>query len=284
MQSQNQTPFPSEALAEERKADIAQQQEFHDLLREQMQVASGRRANATAFAHIGLSFVTAPLITMGTSLQCSLPQNRVTMEHLAPQQAQDNAGSRKAQVLKGEALGQSQKPSRIQQLIGDKQTTVRQNRSMGMWQPFRPASYTSYGEAMKGLYRQGTPLAYYKGNGVRSLHIILFHKLNHQMSFQMEDMFGQQWVQLKKVPIVQELVLSCTVDMLLQPLHVAEARFIMQNRRNNFRTYKSMLDYLRNTPVRDMLRGNLLHFPRNFLVALSGMKITDQVTIASYYG
>ena len=68
MQSQNQTPFPSEALAEERKADIAQQQEFHDLLREQMQVASGRRANATAFAHIGLSFVTAPLITMGTSL------------------------------------------------------------------------------------------------------------------------------------------------------------------------------------------------------------------------
>ena len=45
-----------------------------------------------------------------------------------------------------------------------------------------------------------------------------------------------------------------------------------------------MMDYLRNTPVRDMLRGNLLHFPRNFLVALSGMKITDQVTLASYYG
>ena len=36
--------------------------------------------------------------------------------------------------------------------------------------------------------------------------------------------------------------------------------------------------------MRDMLRGNLIHFPRNFLVALSGMKITDQVTIASYYG
>ena len=34
MQSQNQTPFPSEALAEERKADIAQQEEFHNLLRE----------------------------------------------------------------------------------------------------------------------------------------------------------------------------------------------------------------------------------------------------------
>ena len=83
---------------------------------------------------------------------------------------------------------------------------------------------------------------------------------------------------------MQELVLSCTVDMFLQPLHVAEARFIMQNRRNNFRVYQSMMDYLRSTPVRDMLRGNLLHFPRNFLVALSGMKITDQVTLASYYG
>ena len=34
MHSENQTPFPSEALAEERKADIAQQEEFHNLLRE----------------------------------------------------------------------------------------------------------------------------------------------------------------------------------------------------------------------------------------------------------
>ena len=79
---------------------------------------------------------------------------------------------------------------------------------------------------MKGLYRQGTPAAFYKGNGVRSVHILLFHKLNHDLTFRLEGMFGKQWKDLKKVPIVTELILSCTVDMFLQPLHVAETRFI----------------------------------------------------------
>ena len=59
-----------------------------------------------------------------------------------------------------------------------------------MWQPFRQASYLNYGEVMKGLYRQGTPIAFYKGNGVRSLHILLFHKLNHDFTFRMEETFG----------------------------------------------------------------------------------------------
>ena len=33
-----------------------------------------------------------------------------------------------------------------------------------------------------------------------------------------------------------------------------------------------------------MVRGNLLHLPRNFLVALSGMKMMDEITLLSYYG
>jgi hypothetical protein len=44
-----------------------------------------------------------------------------------------------------------------------------------------------------------------------------------------------------------------------------------------------MTDYLRKTPVKDMFRGNLMHLPRNFLVALQGMKLTDQISVYSYY-
>ena len=40
---------------------------------------------------------------------------------------------------------------------------------------------------------------------------------------------------------------------------------------------------MRSTPITDMFRGNLLHFPRNFLVALQGLKLTDQITLTSFY-
>ena len=68
---------------------------------------------------------------------------------------------------------------------------------------------------MRGLYKQGPPLSFYKGNGVRSLHILLFHKINTDFSFRYEQIFGLQWKQLKDVPLATELILSCTVDFLL---------------------------------------------------------------------
>ena len=46
---------------------------------------------------------------------------------------------------------------------------------------------------MRALYRQGTPWAFYKGNMVRSIHILLFHKLNTHATFVAEGTFGQQW-------------------------------------------------------------------------------------------
>lgn len=161
---------------------------------------------------------------------------------------------------------------------------MRQNRNLSLWQPFRAASYKNYGESLKGLYKQGTPQAFYKGNGLRSIHILLFHKLNTEMTFGMEKIFGQHWKTIKEVPMLSELMLSCSIDMILQPLHVAESRFILQNRRTNFAAYDSVYNYFRKTPVQDMLRGNLIHLPRNFLVALQGLKLTDQIGMVSYFG
>ena len=142
-----------------------------------------------------------------------------------------------------------------------------------MWRPFKPASYNSYGECMRALYRQGTPAAFYKGNLVRSTHILLFHKLNTSLTFAAEGTFGKQWKNLKEIPIIPELLLSCSVDLLLQPLHVAETRFTIQNRTKSFAAYPSIGSYFKNTPLRDMIRGSMVHLPRNFLIALSGLKI-----------
>ena len=70
--------------------------------------------------------------------------------------------------------------------LKDKAETVRHNRSLSLWQPFRPACYVNYSEAIKGIFKQGQPMSFYKGNGVRSLHIILFHKINADLKFRVE--------------------------------------------------------------------------------------------------
>ena len=79
---------------------------------------------------------------------------------------------------------------------------------------------------MKGLYKQGTPMAFYKGNLTRGIHILLFHKMNTDLTFRMEQTFPEYWRMVKEVPFAQEFILSCFVDIVLQPLHVAETRFI----------------------------------------------------------
>ena len=59
----------SEAEFAEKKAEIAEQKEFHDLLRNMMYDINNRRTYASALAHVCLSFLTAPLLTLSTSLQ-----------------------------------------------------------------------------------------------------------------------------------------------------------------------------------------------------------------------
>lgn len=81
-------------------------------------------------------------------------------------------------------------------------------------------------------------LGFYKGNGIRCLHIFLFHKLNTDLTLYSENNYAEKLKQLRKqYPLAQEFLLSCGIDFLLHPLHVAEARFIMQNRRPNFAVY-----------------------------------------------
>ena len=58
----------SEAEFAERKTEIEEQKEFHKLLKDMMYDVTKRKTHATAAAHIFLSFLTAPLLTLSTSL------------------------------------------------------------------------------------------------------------------------------------------------------------------------------------------------------------------------
>ena len=72
---------------------------------------------------------------------------------------------------------------------------------------------------------------------------------------------------IKKVPCAQEFLLSCSVSLFLHPLHLAEARMILQNRLPNFAAYKKA-HHIFTQSASELLRGILMHVPRNFFLAL----------------
>jgi hypothetical protein len=136
--------------------------------------------------------------------------------------------------------------------------------------PFRPPVYRTYFEAFQGIYKQGMS-GFYKGNGIRCLHIFLFHRFNTDITLYTEANLNEQMKIIKKIPFAQEFLFSCGIDFLLHPLHVAEARFIMQNRMSNFAVYQGIGDFFKKSYT-EMFRGILYHIPRNICIALSKFK------------
>ena len=145
---------------------------------------------------------------------------------------------------------------------------MKHQKSVSLSLPFKPPVYRSYWESLQGIYKQGGFRGFYKGNGVRTAHIILFHKLNTDLSFFMEDNLPPHVFQeLKSKPLLKEFLLATTLDTLLHPLHLAETRFIMQNRRTNFSVYQSFPDLVKKS-WKEIGRGITLHIPRNFMIAM----------------
>ena len=169
-----------------------------------MYQVSQRRANSTAVAHFLLSFVTAPLLTISTSLQISVQQNKVRLIDINPtheaiqSKNKFNVTTSRLNLGNRESAGEMPKKSLLSRITPtqNKQEVVKANRSLGLWQPFKPAVYSSYQEAVQGLYRQGSPYAFYKGNVPRSLHVLLFHKTNAMVNFKLEK--NPLWKELKK--------------------------------------------------------------------------------------
>lgn len=68
--------------------------------------------------------------------------------------------------------------------VGKKSTLVI-NASLAMSLPYKAPVYRNYFEAFLGLYKQGIR-GFYKGNGIRCMHIALFHKLNTDLTIYTE--------------------------------------------------------------------------------------------------
>eukprot|EP00347_Sterkiella_histriomuscorum_P016067 403354614 len=248
-----------------------------------MEKVQRKKAYITSFAHCMLSVFTAPLLTINTSLQQSIPNNAKFITNFQLDIDKKSAG----QKLKERTLtagGQRNETSRFAQLNffnRNKANVAKLNQQIGMALPYEAPVYRSYFEAYLGLYKQGLR-GFYKGNGIRCLHIVLFHKLNTDLTIFTEQKFPQQVKQLKQIPMVQEFALSCMVDFMLQPLHVAEARFVMQNRRRNFSVYQSLGDFFKKS-WSEMFRGIMMHIPRNICIAMTGLKLKNDMDIYTYY-
>lgn len=57
---------------------------------------------------------------------------------------------------------------------------------LGMSLPYKPPVYLTYFEAYLGLYKQGFR-GFYKGNGIRCMHIFMFHKMNSDLTLYSES-------------------------------------------------------------------------------------------------
>mmetsp|Transcript_15732 Transcript_15732/g.26538 ORF Transcript_15732/g.26538 Transcript_15732/m.26538 type:complete len:114 (+) Transcript_15732:227-568(+) len=66
---------------------MLQQQKVHDMLRQSMQEISRRKAYFTASSQVLLSLMTAPFITLSTSLQLSNSNQAVTMQNFRKEQS-----------------------------------------------------------------------------------------------------------------------------------------------------------------------------------------------------
>jgi hypothetical protein len=72
--------------------------------------------------------------------------------------------------------------------------------------------------------------------------------------------------------LLRDFAAATFVDLLLHPLHIAEARFILQNNSSNFRVYRGAKDFMGQT-YREWYKGISLHIPRNLLMAMSKLLI-----------
>ena len=67
----------------------------------------------------------------------------------------------------------------------------------------------------------------------------------------------------------------------MHPFHVAEARYILNNRLPNFNSYKSSFTFLTNIGM-DFVNGITVHLPRTFLLSLTGFNYWSSANFYSY--
>lgn len=117
---------------------------------------------------------------------------------------------------------------------------------VGLNKPFRAPVYRTYYECIKGLYKQGL-LAFYKGNGLRLTYGYLYVTIVNNIHAEYLD--GDDVMDIKP-SYGKSLAAGLCACVPLHFLHLAEARFVLQNRLPNFQSYASIFNLVRDSFTR----------------------------------
>jgi hypothetical protein len=107
-------------------------------------------------------------------------------------------------------------------------------------------------------------LGFYKGNGVRIVHTFLYFAIRNNVQFYFDT--GNNI--FKRNSFFRDFVAASAASIFIHPLHLIEARLILQNRLPNFTSYKSLYTLFMSSQ-KEFFKGITAHIPRNFLLALS---------------
>jgi len=72
----------------------------------------------------------------------------------------------------------------------------------------------------------------------------------------------------KRNSFMRDFLAATLASMFLHPLHLAEARLVLQNRLPNFTSYKSLWTMFLSS-FKEMGKGITGHIPRSFILSLS---------------
>jgi len=94
--------------------------------------------------------------------------------------------------------------------------------TVGKNEPYRAPVYRTYMECIKSLKNQGV-LGFYKGNLLRQSNFLVTAFGQIIIGYKLQDMFGG--------PLFFYYFLGGMIaDVLFHPMHLAESRYILQNR------------------------------------------------------
>ncbi|CAI2370784.1 unnamed protein product [Moneuplotes crassus] len=241
--------------------DIENAQSFQDLFSEYMAKIQKRKAISMGFASGVISLLTSPLLTLGMIKQLSIPNGYYkTYNDFKSTKAQGSF-----QRVKNDSQGAGNAAK-----YGARRVDL----------PYKPINVNTYMEATHALMRQGLT-SFFKGNGIRCLHMCLFQYIRTDLSLRIDQMYGQDKEHenyvlnlLKNAPLLKEFLVASAADFVLHPLHCAEARFVLQHRSMNFCVYPTLFSFFKSS-YGEMWRGILLHAPKNMLLALTGVSFIN---------
>ncbi|CDW86920.1 UNKNOWN [Stylonychia lemnae] len=241
-----------------------------------------------------LTLITSPLYTIATSMQLSVIPHLTIYGDVKPEDVKkkgvitksfDSLFGKDIEKEKTKQLpGKTDNPLstelkfEITQPKEPRADLMKASGQVGLNKPYRAPVYRTYWECIQGLSKQGI-LGFYKGNGLRMTHIFLYAAMRNHISYSLD--FGDDI--FRKNSFWRDFLAATTASLLLHPLHLIEARFILQNRLPNFQSYRSTYMFIiRN--YTEILKGITAHIPRNFLLAMTGFNYFSSVNIFAYLG